>query len=370
VWFKLWLDHSAPPEKTRLKLLSTITLLLLLGGCATLAPLLQNDEGPQRVEELTEAGEYGRALATLERLIEREPDNATLLEQREDLRRRAGQFEQAILIEAAAYLRVEDWVRARERYQHGLGVLPESEALHAAHEAFEAQRQHHVRALRMRLLLTRAHSLIRERPMIEELHRLSPANHRARQQYQRAEREAREMAVELMELGNAALAADDPLLAVEALTLAHALAPMGESARRLEEAEEARQARLDALQVQPIAQEGTDTPWTDQDQSLLERYREALRSGDLAVARQLLDGLSQRHPENRELRGQRPALSRAIDVRVSAGLEHGLRLYAQGRIREALEVWRPLRALAPENRELEAHVERAERVLKRLETLQ
>ncbi|OOG28738.1 hypothetical protein B1C78_00840 [Thioalkalivibrio denitrificans] len=346
-----------------------MTLLLLLGGCAALAPLL-DEEGPERVEELTEAGEYGRALAALERLIERDPDNARLLSQREYLRRRAGQFEQGILIEAAAYLRVEDWARARERYQHGLSVLPDSEALQSAYEAFEVQRQHHVRALRMRLLLARAHGLIRERPMIEELHRLSPGNYRARQQHQRVEREARELAADLMELGEAALDADDPLLAVEALTLAHALAPLNESARRLEEAEAARQARLEVLQAQPIVDPRDDETWTEQDQALLDRYHAALRGGDLVLARQLLDGLSRRHPDNEDLRRLRPGLNRAIDTRVSAGLERGLRLYAQGRIREALDVWRPLTALAPEHRELGAHVERAERVLRRLEELQ
>jgi tetratricopeptide (TPR) repeat protein len=351
-----------------LKPICTIVFLLLLGGCAALAPLVDDTE--ERVEELTEAGEYGRALATLDRLIERDPDNEALQSHRADLRRRADRFEQAILIEAAAYLRVEDWASARERYEHGLNVLPDSEALRAAHEAFETDRQHHVRALRVRLLLARAHSLIRERPMYEELHRISPGSSRAHRQYQRVEREARELAAELRDLGETALAADDPLLAVEALTLAHALSPVQESAERLTEAEAARQARLGMLQIHPIAEPDGDGTWTAQDQSLLERYHNAFRAGDLALARHLLDDLSRRHPDNVELSRERPVLSRAIDTHVSAGLERGLRLYAHGRIKEALDIWRPLRALAPENRELETHVERAERVLKRLEALQ
>lgn len=347
--------------------LCVLVMLVGLSGCAVLDAHAPDPE--QRVEDLVDTGEYGRALAALDRHIERDPENPALLAHREDLARRAAQFEQAILIEAAGYLRVEDWARARERYQHGLSVLPDSEALQAAHDAFEVQRQHHLRALRLRLLLARAHSLIRERPLYEELYRVSPGSFRARQQYQRAEREAREMAVELTELGETALAADDPLLAVEALTLAHALSPLHESARnRLEEAETARRDRLETLRIEPVGEGGE--AWTEQDQSLLDRYHEAFRNGDLALARQLLDGLSDRHPDNEELRRQRPVLSRAIDTRVSAGLEHGLRLYAQGRIGEALQVWRPLRALAPEHRELEAHVERAERVLRRLEALQ
>jgi tetratricopeptide (TPR) repeat protein len=343
-------------------------LLLGLGGCATLAPHAVEME--QQVEEVAEPGEYGRALAALDRQIERDPDNVALQSQRADLRRRADRFEQTILIEAAAHLRVEDWAAARERYEHGLALLPDSEALQAAHQAFETERQQHVRALRTRLLLARAHSLIRERPMYEELHRISPGNARAHEQYQRAEREARELAEELRDLGEAALDADDPLLAVEALTLAHALSPVQGGADRLDEAESARQARLVMLQVQPIAERDANETWTAQDQALLERYHNAFRSGDLALARHLLEDLSRRHPDNEEIYRQRPVLSRAIDTHVSAGLERGLRLYTHGRIEEALDIWRPLRALAPENRELEAHVERAERVQRRLEALQ
>ncbi len=350
------------------RLCVTAAVLLSLGGCATLAPPAVESE--QRVEELTEAGEYGRALAALDRLIEHDPDNEALQSHRADLQRRADRFEQTILIEAAAHLRVEDWAAARERYEHGLNVLPDSEALRAAREAFETERQHHVRALHTRLLLARAHSLIRERPMYEELHRISPGSARARQQHQRAEREARELAEELRDLGEAALGADDPLLAVEALTLAHALSPVQVGADRLDEAESARQARLGMLQVQPIAEQDTDETWTAQDQALLERYHNAFRSGDLALARHLLEDLSRRHPDNEEIDRHRPVLSRAIDTHVSAGLERGLRLYTHGRIEEALDIWRPLRALAPENRELEAHVERAERVQRRLEALQ
>jgi tetratricopeptide (TPR) repeat protein len=346
--------------------LCTLALFLVLGGCATLEPLTTDTE--HRVVELTESGEYGKALSALDRLIARDPDNKALQTYRGELERRAARFEQAILIEAAGCLRVEDWAGARERYDHGVSVLPESEALIAARAAFETERQHHLRALRTRLLLARAHALIRERPMYEEIHRVSPGSIRARHQYQRAERDAREMSVELFELGETALGADDPLLAVEALTLAHALSPAPESAARLEEAESARQSRLREFRVQ-TPETGTGNGWTEQDHALLERYHAALRADDMALARPLLDALASRHPENESLRVQRAVLTRIIDIQVSAGLEQGLRLYAEGRIREALEIWRPLRALAPNNRELEARVERAERVLERLETL-
>ncbi len=341
--------------------------LLSLGGCAMLEPLSADPQA--RIEALDEAGEYGRALALLDRQLAADPDNAQLRRQRADLARRAARFEQRILIEAAEHLRRDNWAGARERYDHGIAVLPDSQVLIAARDAFEVQRQEHLRILRTRLMLARAHGLVRERPLIDEIHRVAPGSLRARQHFLRTEREARELADELTLLGERALAEDDPMLAVEALTLAHALAPAHDSAERLLAAREARQARFpppaEALPGDPspesIATEATT-------QALKARFQAAFAAQDLALARHLLEALEARNGSDPALRRERQLLNQAIDTQVSAGLEEGRVLYAQGRIREALEIWRPLKALAPENRELEAHVERGERVLRRLET--
>jgi len=336
--------------------------LLSLGGCALLDPLSPDPQA--RIETLDEAGEYGRALALLDRELAGDPDNAELRRQRADLARRAARFEQRILIEAAEHLRRDDWAAARERYDHGIAVLPDNQALIAARDAFEVQRQKHLQTLRTRLMLARAHGLVQERPLIDEIYRVAPGSLRARQHFLRTEREARELADELALLGERALAEDDPMLAVEALTLAHALAPAQDSAERLLAARQARQARFPPPTEEPPA-EDTDTEAATN--ALKTRFRAAFAAQDLALARHLLEAMEARNVDDPELRRQRQLLNQAIDTQVSAGLEEGRRLYAQGRIREALEIWRPLRALAPENRELEAHLERAERVLRRLE---
>ncbi|MFN2348606.1 MAG: hypothetical protein ABR558_03390 [Thioalkalivibrio sp.] len=340
---------------------------LMATGCAVLEPIAGDPE--TRLETHSKAGEYGRALAMLDRQLATNPDDADLRRQRDEMAARAARFEQDILIEAAEHLRQDNWVSARESYQHGLSILPDSQALTAARDAFETQRQNHLGDLGARLLLARAHGLVRERPLIDAIHRASPDSLRSREQQQRTEQEAVELADSLTRLGEAALDRDDPLLAVEALTLAHALAPAQLSAERLKAAQAARQSRLTSLQTRPRADD-TRTQEPGQDEILLSRFQTAFRADELLLARQQLEALEARHPGDEGLRPQRQMLNQAIDTQVSAGLEEGRRLYATGQIREALEIWRPLKALAPEHRELEAHVERAERVLRRMETLQ
>ncbi|ACL71763.1 hypothetical protein Tgr7_0671 [Thioalkalivibrio sulfidiphilus HL-EbGr7] len=345
-----------------------ITLTVLLtAGCALLEPLGMAPE--TRIEAHTEAGEYGRALALLDRQLAIKPDDAGLRRQRKEIAAQAARFEQDILIEAAEHLRQDNWAAARQSYQHGLSILPDSQALTAARDAYESQRESHLGDLGTRLLLARAHGLVSERPLIDAIHRASPDSLRSRQQQRRTEQEARELADRLMNLGETALGRDDPLLAVEALTLAHALAPAQVSAERLEAAQQARQSRLAALRTRPRTDDtGSNEP--DQNEILMSRFQTAFQQDDLLLARQQLEALEARQPGDEGLRPQRQMLNQAIDTRVSAGLEEGRRLYAVGQIHEALEIWRPLKALAPEHRELEAHVERAERVLRRMETLQ
>jgi|GEM_PF-2440563 len=343
--------------------------VLMTAGCALLEPIGMAPE--TRIEAHTGAGEYGRALALLDRQLAINPDDADLRRQRDAITAQAARFEQDILIDAAEHLRQDNWAAARQSYQHGLSILPDSQALAAARDAYESQRESHLGDLGTRLLLARAHGLVSERPLIDAIHRASPDSLRSRQQQRRTEQEARELADRLMNLGETALDRDDPLLAVEALTLAHALAPAQVSAERLEAAQQARLSRLAALRTRPRPRtDDTGSNEPDQDEILMSRFQTAFQQDELLLARQQLEALEARQPGDAGLRPQRQMLNQAIDTRVSAGLEEGRRLYATGQIREALEIWRPLKALAPEHRELEAHVDRAERVLRRMETLQ
>ncbi|HSP00367.1 MAG TPA: hypothetical protein VLN90_02775, partial [Thioalkalivibrio sp.] len=165
---------------------------LMASGCAVLEPIGMDPE--TRLETHSETGEYGRALALLDRQLANNPDDADLQRQRDDMAAQAARFEQDILIEAAEHLRQDNWVSARQSYQHGLSILPDSQALTAARDAFETQRQDHLGDLGARLLLARAHGLVRERPLIDAIHRASPDSLRNRLQQRRTEQEAGELA--------------------------------------------------------------------------------------------------------------------------------------------------------------------------------
>ncbi|MDY6980925.1 MAG: hypothetical protein SV201_13685, partial [Pseudomonadota bacterium] len=51
-------------------------------------------------------------------------------------------------------------------------------------------------------------------------------------------------------------------------------------------------------------------------------------------------------------------------------MESARRLYSQGKIQQALQVWESLHSIDPGNQQLEAHIERARRVLEKLQRLQ
>ena len=59
-------------------------------------------------------------------------------------------------------------------------------------------------------------------------------------------------------------------------------------------------------------------------------------------------------------------LNSRIDSNVKQGIEVGRKLYSQGEIERALAVWNKLREIDPNNDYLISHIERAERVMKKL----
>ena len=66
-------------------------------------------------------------------------------------------------------------------------------------------------------------------------------------------------------------------------------------------------------------------------------------------------------------------LRKELDKRYRQGIDQkiaaGRKLYSNGKIQEALDVWNSLLEINPDNQKLQGHIDRAERVLKKLQRL-
>ncbi|GLS27344.1 hypothetical protein GCM10007877_30630 [Marinibactrum halimedae] len=85
---------------------------------------------------------------------------------------------------------------------------------------------------------------------------------------------------------------------------------------------------------------------------------------------QTLEKLESEAPKDPDIRRWRGQINAIIDAEIAAGIERGESLYSQGLLNQALDVWRQLLILDPNNSAVIERISRTERFLEKLQRLQ
>ncbi len=343
-----------------------ITLLLLAialapGGCAWLDSF-RSDLSSQ-IAQLEAEGEYGRALATLAYVEPTHPQYRQLQKQKKHIEGLARALVKETIREADALVEKGEWAQAADTYAAALARLPEDEKLIAAQQDFRARRDAYLAGIRLDLLLSRGERLLRDAPLVAEVHRVIPGDRSARVAREELTEEAHDTARALLDYGEAALQRGDFDLAERGIRLAEALDHDDELDHRILIA-------LNQIENHQIEQNRRELARNLKTLSQLEDdFRDALRKRKLLTAKLLLEKMQSLEVKPAAFRKHRDALDTAIARRIQEALDTGRRLYSQGKIRAALKNWQSVLPLEPTHPELNTHIRRAERVLEKLDRL-
>ncbi len=103
---------------------------------------------------------------------------------------------------------------------------------------------------------------------------------------------------------------------------------------------------------------------------LMLAYEEARESGNLAKARYCLESLITLDADRERATELMRKLEKEIKGRVEGGVARGKDLYSQGRIEEALAVWRGLLKADPDNQELHSLITRGNKIAAKIKRLE
>lgn len=347
-------------------------LLLGLAGCANY--YATRPDLAERVEQWIADYEYRLALHAISQVKPDHPDYPRLQAKERALRSLIAGQEQDILEQARQFANREQWLEADATYARGLAQFPDSERIRTAREAFLAQRERRMRELRLQAWVNEARTLLRNRRLYTEMTETAPDHRLARREGHTAERRAYEAARVLVSFAEQGFAEGNHAAASEYLALAARLsaeprltttieklqAQYAAVLREQQGRERRARARLAAQEAQVRAARSAER---------LEQYRLASAAHQWVAAREHLAAAHELAPEDAALAAERVILETRIAQWVATENERGRLMYAQGKVEEALEVWMPLLELAPDDEDLRAHVERAQRVLRKLEQL-
>ncbi|MFP4611185.1 MAG: hypothetical protein ACLFQT_09200 [Thiohalophilus sp.] len=343
---------------TFLRIVSVIALSVLLSNCAYLHSFDANL--PEKIDRWIEEEEYQKALNTLEHI---KPDNnnyALLMQKKKQIQNLADKLEQKTITSANRLVSQNKWHKASQLYEETLNKIPEHEKLRQSHAEFLDKRQAYLKDLELRLLIKKGLWLGNSAALYRQIKNAVPGNYRSVSGIRDYEQDRQQALQALIECAQTASAADKLDLTRTCLTLAERIDSNVRDDSRLASARK-KISRENEASLRQYKQQTMD---------LLTNLRKGYSLDNLQRSHDHLQTSNDFSSLDSEAQDLLDDLDKHLKSGIEQRMESARRLYSAGKIEHALKIWESLQTIAPDNQKLEAYIERAHRVLRKLRQLQ
>lgn len=360
------------------KLLQLILVLLLpvMAGCSGMDTIRVGQDKPEDLDSLLQQHEYARARQLTSK-------NASL--DTPGIQARIGgeeaSYEQSIHTEAVALESENDLLGAVQLLSTALQKVPHSKSLRELRNTIEPQRVKQLQTNEREQLMARAIYVLGQQQLFREQANLESPSLGQRWENKRIVKEAKSLSENLLEYGQQAMDRKNMELAKTCLQLSQSLNETPEAGALLSRIYATEDAHKQvAIQETKLAQKkvsirkAKNRKKEQQDDKvktevLLADAQQALEKGDLQVARSAVVQIPSSAFTDSEVIAIRNNLYQAVDVRVKKLMATGDAQYRADNVLLAVRTWTEALSLAPDNPHLRDRVERANKVLARLEEL-
>lgn len=339
------------------RLASILIFQLLLGGCAYISSY--STDLPDKIDLLIQQQEYGEALQVLEYVRPSHAEYKRLMQQKKRIEILITKYERQTIQKADKLTRQGKWYPAELTYEEALEKIPQSEKLQEAQRNFLTERDNYLKQLELSLLLNRANWLIKNAPTQQEIVRILPNDYQRYEELRNYPRRVDKTADQLVDCVQSALNAGNYNLAETCLELAEGIGSKNVDKKQLAIAKQ----KLAKARKTEVKRQNDIT------RALIAELKQGYSQDNLKRARHQLNILEKQNSRDRTSIKLRKELDKRYRQGIDQKITAGRRLYSSGKIQEALDVWHSLLKIDPDNQKLQGHIDRAERVLKKLEQL-
>jgi len=339
-----------------LKKLLLLMSFTLLGGCSFLQSF--HSQSTEYVEVLIQEKHYARAQKVLQHISPSQPDYAALMAQKKRLQKLINKLEANTLTQVRKLQKQNKWQQALQALHHARESLPESRVLRKAEQDFLAARNKRINELNMKIDIHKGIWLKDAEPLLDAIVRTQPDNYERQQQQQQFKQEKARTLKNLARCAREAM--DEELYELGR----HCLELVNKIDKEKKYAESLRQTKA-KLQRHDHAWRQQQIKVSDE---LLKELKQGYSHDNLLRASRHLQKLSS-YKQSAEEKQYSNMLKQELDKGIAQNMDAGRQLYSEGKVTEALSIWTSLRQIMPDNEALEAHISRAQRVLKKLERL-
>jgi|GEM_PF-807277 len=344
-------------KKISLVFLLSMSAFLLLSGCTTWTPPL-SIAGPS-VDQLRDEHRY---LSALKVLTAQRDKSANYEAERDAIITEARAYQTDLLREARALQQQSQFAKAQELFEASRVELPQSRELDEYAEQFYAARDRYIQRNLDELTRLRAAPLARQHAAYLALQKAA-ADPELQKVVDRHLRDVDYFAPLIAKVGTQALEQGEYARAKQYLAIAYQLTPSLQLAQQLKSAEQAIAANTQKKQIARLSER--EQRYRDLNFAL----QQSIDQRDFLAARDQLEQARALGIHTDELDAIQKQLDEVIQTFVSLHSDTGDRLYADGRIEDALRHWVQADLLIS-TPELKEKIEKAHKFIGRLHQLQ
>lgn len=344
-------------KKNLRPLVALLILQLGLTNCAYLYSKSGNVAAT--VDDFAKQQNYGLALKTLEYIDKNHFNYTFLMTEKKRIQKLSKLYEKKSIGKAKKLAKGNHWAEAMLVYDNALKNLPRSNKIENAREKFIAKREKYLKQLKTKLLVSNAKTLSKKTATTKEIAQVNPNDRKAKKILSSHIREVKLTADKLITCAEDSIKTKDFQLAEECLLLASNLETSTTVNKKLNilknkiSSEKNTRRKLNKKSILTISKKLSQV----KSNSELIRYKDEILT------------LYQQDKSNKKIIQLKLELEKRIGLTLTRGIKEGQNLYSQGRIQQALNHWNELHRLKPSNTQLNDYIHRAQKVLKKLQSL-
>jgi tetratricopeptide (TPR) repeat protein len=352
-----------------MKITLVVMLLAILYGCTGINNLRVLQDSPGDVEQLLEQNEYAR----VRQLTSRYPEIDTQVLQ-DQINMREAAYVEAVITDARRQDAENDLLGAVQNLSVALQRVPHSAELRELRQTLERERVQQLKRNERDRLITRANYMLDQQALYQQQVNLTAPSLGQRWEISRYDREAIAISGQLLEHGEYALLQNDLESAETCLQLSLSLNHSTTAQETLSRLQSLRashqQVELKKASIKQAKKEqNIQRSQQQQTEMLLAETQQALEQNKLQVARAAFIQIPAATSNNRAVIAVKDNLRAAVNKSVTELVARGDSLYRADNVHEALQHWNEALSLDPDNHALQERIDRANKVLARLEEL-
>ena len=328
-----------------------------LSGCAYIYSRTNNVA--EKIDSLAKQKNYGLALKILSYVDKDHFNYVFLMSEKKRITAIAKKYEKNSIIEAESYAKKKQWALAMSSYDTALKNLPESIRIKKSRAKFIIKRDKYLKQLENKLLVSSAKTLSKKTATTKEIAQVIPENQQAKKRLSSHIKEVKLTANKLLECTEDSINNKDFQLAEECLSLASNLSDSKATDKKvtlLQRRIESYKNKQQKSQSKSILKLSKNLSQINSNQELI-RYQQEISQYYLL------------NKSDRKAIKLKKELDEKIKLTLQSGIKQGQDLYSQGRIKPALTLWNELYQLDSGNTQLNDYIHRAEKVLKKIQSL-